>query len=82
MRDRMLRTKQSHDLPNGRMSSCLLHRTWTICTRAQEYRHKRWCEFMATFSSPAARAANFQKGVGSVHTNRPRHARFMLKLGD
>ena len=57
MRDRTLRMKQSHDLPNARMSSCSLRRTWTICTRELVWRQKRWCKFTATFSSRAVRAA-------------------------
>src|SRR5438876_61919 len=52
------------------MSFFSLRRTWTICTRALEYRHKGWCEFMATFLLPGARAAIFPTEVGAVHPNR------------
>ena len=37
---------------------------------ALDYRHKRWCEFTATFLPRAARVAIFLTQVGAVHLNR------------
>src|SRR6476659_2456995 len=68
MRDRTLRTKQSHDSPTKRTSSCSLHRTWTIYTRELVWQQKRWCKFTATFSSRVVRAANLNATIMSSST--------------
>src|ERR1700756_793721 len=78
----MPRTKQSHDLRSGRTSSCSLRRTWTICTHAQEYLHKRWYKFTATFSLAVVRAALFHIQVGAVHLTRLPLAQFNPRAGD